>query len=84
MKILHIIKNVNEKRGLEIAKIQSKSNEVGILLIHDGVYAKLDKNLKTYACLKDVEARNISVNYELVDYNDIVKLIFEYEKVIVW
>lgn len=84
MKILHIIRNVDEKTAIELAKFQSKSNDVAVLLIQDGVYIKLDKSFNTYACLKDVEARNISVDYKLVDYSEIVKLIFEYDKAIVW
>lgn len=81
MKILHIIRNPNDATPLEIAKAQSKDNEVAILLLHDAVYAKPD--LTTYACSEDAEARGVS-GYECVDYNRIVEMLFEYDKVVSW
>ncbi len=81
MKILHIIRKPNETTSLEIAKAQSKENEVAILLLHDAVYAKPD--LTAYACAKDAEARGVK-GHECVDYDRIVEMLFEYDKVVSW
>jgi sulfur transfer complex TusBCD TusB component (DsrH family) len=81
MKILHIIRNPNEKTPLEIAKAQSKNNEVAILLLHDAVYAKPE--LPAYACAKDAEARGV-MGHECVGYDRIVEMLFEYDKVVSW
>ncbi len=81
MKILHIIRNPNETTPLEIAKEQSNDNEVAILLLHDAVYAKPD--LTAFACAKDAEARGIK-RHECVDYDRIVEMLFEYDKVVLW
>lgn len=81
MKILHIIRNPNDATPLEIAKEQSKDNEVVILLLHDAVYAKPD--LTTYACSEDAEARGVT-GHKCVDYKGIVRMLFEYDKVVSW
>lgn len=81
MKILHIIRNPNETTPLEIAKAQSKEHKVAILLLHDAVYAKPD--LTAYACAEDAEARGVT-GHELVGYDRIVEMLFEYDKVVSW
>ncbi|MCZ7381158.1 MAG: hypothetical protein O8C64_06270 [Candidatus Methanoperedens sp.] len=81
MKILHIIRNPNDVTPLEIAKAQSKDNEVAILLLHDAVYTKPD--LTTYACTADAEARGVT-GHKCVDYGRIVAMLFEYDKVVSW
>ncbi len=81
MKILHIIRNPNDVTPLEIAKAQSREHEVAILLLHDAVYAKSD--LTTYACLEDAEARGVTW-HECVEYDRIVQMLFEYDKVVSW
>ena len=81
MKILHIIRNPNDVTPLEIAKAQSKDNEVAILLMHDAVYSLPD--LPTFACKTDAEARSVT-EHDCVDYARIVQMLFEYEKVVSW
>ncbi len=81
MKILHIIRNPNDETPLEIARAQSKDHEVAILLLHDAVYAKPD--LTTYACAADAEARGVT-GHENVGYDRIVKMLFEFDKVVSW
>ncbi len=81
MKILHIIRNPNDATPIEIAKAQSKDNEVVVLLMHDAVYTSPE--LKVYACAADAEARDATV-HERVDYDRIVEMLFEYDKVVSW
>lgn len=81
MKILHIIRDPNDSTPLEIAGSQSSENEVAILLLHDAVYASPE--LQTFACAADAKARDVT-KHECVDYNGIVKMLFEYDKVVSW
>jgi sulfur relay protein TusB/DsrH len=81
MKILHIIRNPDDTTPIEIAKSQSMENEVMILLMHDAVYASLE--MKAYACRDDAEARGVT-SHESVGYDRIVKMLFEYDKVVSW
>ena len=81
MKILHIIRNPNDSTPIEIAKSQSKGHEVMILLLHDAVYARPE--FPAYACAADAMARGVTW-HECVDYSRIVRMLFEYDKVVSW
>ena len=83
MKILHIIRNPNDETPLEIARSQSKEHEVAILLLHDAVYSNPDVQFKVYACTADAGARDVA-EYEGVDYKKIIKMVFEFDKVVSW
>ncbi len=81
MKIMHIIRNPNDTIPIEIAKAQSGEHDVSLLLLHDAVY--LDPGLKAYACADDAEARGVTA-HECVGYDRIVKMLFEYDRVVSW
>ena len=84
-KILHIIKDMNDHVPIDIAKKQADSNEVGLLFIHDAVLGDLSSDFaKVYVLDADVRARNLNVEAETVDYNGMVQLLFEYDKVVSW
>lgn len=89
MKILHIFRNIKDN-AIDIALEQSKTNDIGILLMHDAVLSNFKaivlSSCKVYVLSEDVKARNISLPAEVkqVNYEDMVKLIFEYDKVISW
>ncbi len=81
MKILHILRNPNDTTPIEIAKAQSVEHDVALLLLHDAVYLK--PGLKAYAGADDAEARGVTAN-ECVGYDSIVKMLFEYDRVVSW
>lgn len=84
-KILHIIKDMNDHVSIDIAKKQADTNEVGLLFIHDAVLGDLSPDFaKVYVLDADVQARNLNVEAETVDYNGMVQLLFEYDKVVSW
>ncbi len=86
MRILHIVKTKHDTLAFSIAKEQALSNDVSILLLHDAVLIDKGKlnGLKAFACKDDVLARGIETQYQLLDYPEIVNLIFDNEKVISW
>ncbi|MCX9010835.1 MAG: hypothetical protein OIN66_06900 [Candidatus Methanoperedens sp.] len=81
MRILHIIRNPNDTTPLEIAKAQSRDNEVAVLLMHDAVY--VSPGLTTFAAAGDAEARGVT-RHEKVGYGRIVEMLFEYDRVVSW
>jgi len=82
--ILHIIKDSSDSYPFSIIEIQKKDHNVTVLLIHDAVYISEDKGVKTVACKADVLARGIHSPWELLDYEDMVELIFQCDRVICW
>ena len=82
MKTLHIIRDPQEILAIELATQQLE--EVALLLMQDGVFLRQAFPGRIYALADDSAARNLTAPYEPVDYEGAVKLIFEYDKVVVW
>ncbi len=85
MRVLHIIRNNDDqlaRRIIESIGNQDHSDQA-LLMVQDGVYMK-PGTLRAFACAEDVRARGIETNLELVEYDRIVELIFEYDKVLTW
>ncbi|RJP18029.1 MAG: hypothetical protein C4520_15200 [Candidatus Abyssobacteria bacterium SURF_5] len=85
MKVLHIIRNHDDGLALRLVEAINRLDgvEQALLMIQDGVYAD-SFGLKTYACSEDVQARGVQTDHELVDYDRIADMIFEYDRVITW
>ena len=60
--------------------------EAALLLVHDAVLHDLSRDFRgpVYVCIDDVSARQGDTDYIPVDYDGIVALVFEYDKVITW
>jgi len=84
--ILHIIKHHGDDIALDIIREQLKFGSISVLLMQDGVLDcdKLDLDITIYASKADVVARGIKTWIQLLDYDEIVDLIFNSEKVICW
>ncbi len=87
MKILHIVREPDDPCPFEYAlrQVSSGQNEVAVLLIHNGVYSKKElPDVKTIVLKDDMEARGIDTGHETTDYNRMIDLVFEYDRVITW
>ncbi|MBI5117641.1 hypothetical protein HZA56_14280 [Candidatus Poribacteria bacterium] len=85
MKVLHIIRSNDDRLAHrfidQIGRLDT--SEQTILMIQDGVYVR-PKGPKVFACAEDVLARGIETDVALVDYDRIVEMVFEADKVITW
>lgn len=85
MKLLHILRQLDDERALATARIHAREHTTSLLLIQDAVLARVaDFPGPVYACAEDVAARTRVAPYEEMDYDRIVQLIFEHDKVITW
>ncbi len=85
MKTLHILRHLDDERALATAITHAREHPTSILLLQDAVLARVaDFPGPVYASAEDVAARVNIAGYELVDYDRIVQLIFEHDKVITW
>ncbi|MDF1557890.1 MAG: DsrH/TusB family sulfur metabolism protein [ANME-2 cluster archaeon] len=84
--ILHIIKRHSDDIALDIIREQIKFESISVLLMQDGVLDcdELGLDVAIYASKPDVVARGIKTWIQLLDYDEIVDLIFNSEKVICW
>jgi sulfur relay protein TusB/DsrH len=88
MKILHVIKEKDHDLALSTAlgQREDSSNDITLLLIHDAVLTREDslEGLKVLALKDDAGARGIKPVFPLIDYQEMLKLIFDSDKVICW
>jgi sulfur relay protein TusB/DsrH len=86
MKVLHIIRSSDDPLAKRvIADIGGDVNaEQTLLLMQDGVYSNPQGAARVFACSDDVAARGVEIDVPLVEYDRIVEMIFESDKVITW
>jgi len=83
MKILHMVRGIGETYPLEIAAAQKAAgDDVKVLLLQDAVLS-CKGDAATFCCKDDAEARGVGCGNQ-VDYNGIVKMIFESDIVNNW
>ncbi len=86
MKVLHIIRSNDDPLARRIIEDMGGDNgaEQTLLLMQDGVYANPQGAASVFACSDDVTARGVETDVPLVEYDRIVEMIFESDKVITW
>jgi sulfur relay protein TusB/DsrH len=85
VKVLHILRSNDDHLARRMAEDMARLDgvEQALLLLQDGVYAS-PAGIPAFACGEDVRARGITTDLELIDYQRIVEMIFEYDRVITW
>lgn len=83
-RVLNILRRPDDEEAVAVARHQAAPGEVSILYIHDAVYRPGEPDLPTFASRPDVEARGVASQCRLVDDEEIVRLIFEHDRVICW
>jgi sulfur transfer complex TusBCD TusB component (DsrH family) len=83
-RILAILRRKDDQEALALAQLQARYGQVSLLYLHDAVYREPDPELPTFASRLDVEARGIKSSCRLVSDEEIVRLIFDHDKVICW
>lgn len=84
MKLLHLIRTINDDTAARVIAAQKDEHEVAVILLHDAVLSPPQWGVTMYASAADVQARGITTDLPLVDYEKIVQMTFEYDKVTVW
>ena len=88
--ILHIINNANDSQAIEIISKQAKDNSYGVTAIftQDTVSVPYIPDVRICALSEDAGDKNtqsdIKSGIELINYEDMLKLIFSVESVTVW
>lgn len=83
MKILHMIRKKGDSFPLNIAEAQKKAgDDVKVVLLQDAVLSCVCEP-SSYCCKEDAEARGVGCGNQ-VDYNQIVKMVFDADSVVNW
>lgn len=91
-KILHILKEPQTPIAMEMIRQEAKKpdHEVMILLIQEAVKKALPMNdtLKTYILKEDLEDRGLTsppnTQYTCINYQGMLDLIYQADKVVTW
>jgi len=91
-KILHILKEPHSPLALEMIKEETKNpqQEILILLIQEAVRKTVAQNnsLKIFILKEDLEERGLTAppdsNYTCINYQGMVDLIYQVDKVVTW
>ncbi|MGE5619183.1 MAG: DsrH/TusB family sulfur relay protein [Sphingomonadaceae bacterium] len=85
MRALHILRSMEDERALATALSHAADHPTSLLLLQDAVLARVDGFPgPVYASAEDVAARGKGGTFREVDYEAIVNLIFEHDRVITW
>jgi sulfur relay protein TusB/DsrH len=85
-KILHVIKNTNDRYAYEtcLRQNEEKGAAISVLLLHDAVFTPPEGVESLYACRDDAEARGTKNAGRLVTYEEIVEMLLRADTVICW
>lgn len=85
MKVLHIVRAIDDQRALATAHAHAQQHPTTLVLLQDAVLTRLPTFPgPVFACAEDVMARSKVGNYLEIDYDRIIQLIFEADRVITW
>lgn len=85
MKFLHLVRNLGEERPYSIMRQQQeRGEEITLVLLGDAVLGKVPLQGSIFSCRADVEARGGKTAYPTLDYDEIVRMIFQSDKVVSW
>ncbi|GEM_PF-1507513 len=83
--ILHVVRHLDDAEALAVARAQQTAgHQVTLLLLQDAVLDRPDFAGPILACAEDNQARGSRSPYPAVSYEDIVRLVFEHQRVISW
>ncbi len=84
MKILHMIREIEDRRALDTARAHSAEHQVTLVLLQDAVLGRFPWDGEIYACREDVEARGVKAEAKEVEYQELIRMIFGHDRVIMW
>ena len=88
--ILHIVKNRDDKQAIEIISTQARDIAYGVaaVFVQDAVSSPPVDGARSCALAKDVKTLDntsrMNSGVELINYDDLLNLIFSVESITVW
>lgn len=84
MKILHLVKQINDRCAQAAIEAQQGENQISCVLIQDATLSVPKLDVPLYALKEDVQARGATVNIPLIDFDQLVDMLFEHDAVTCW
>lgn len=84
MKILHMVREIDDKRAFETARAHAAEHEVTLVLLQDAVLSRFPWDGEVYASREDLEARGLKTGAKELEYGELIGMIFGHDRVIMW
>ncbi|MBI2866607.1 MAG: hypothetical protein HYX99_04540 [Chloroflexi bacterium] len=82
---LHLVRRIGDGEALALAREQQAAgHKVALLLLQDAVLGRPDFSGTILSCAEDDRARGGRSPYPCLSYEEIVRLLFEHQRVISW
>ena len=81
---LHIIRTPDDAKALECITAQANDSTLSLLLMQEGIHTKPPSGLKTYILNDDMDKADTQADIHPISYDEMVKLLFAHESVVVW
>jgi hypothetical protein len=81
---LHIIRKLDDAKALECIKAQANDGTISLLLMQEGIHTKPPSGVKTYLLTDTQDNADIQPDMHPTYYDEMVKLLFEHDTVVVW
>lgn len=88
--ILHIVKKCDDKQAIEIIRTQARDNAYGVavVFVQDAVSTPPVDGARSCALAQEAKildnSNKANPDVELINYDDLLKLIFSVESITVW
>ncbi len=88
--ILHIVKKHDDKQAVEIISTQARDNAYGVavVFVQDAVSSPPVVGARSCALAQEAKildnSNKVNPDVELINYDDLLKLIFSVESITVW
>lgn len=84
MSILHLVRDPDDQRAFATIEAQAAATDVTVIYLQDAVYRDPVPGVRTLACARDWQARQPKTTCEQIDYDEIIELIAQHDRVITW
>ncbi len=84
MKILHLVKKANDSFPFWIMENQCQQNQVTCVLIQDACLTTRPIKVPCYLLKEDAEARGITTTLPVIDFKQLINMIFDHDRLNCW
>jgi sulfur transfer complex TusBCD TusB component (DsrH family) len=84
VRVLHLIRDPDERFGLEMARRQAATDAVVVVLLQEGVRLAAPPAVPTVALSEDVRARAEPAGWQLIDAPHLIRLLETHDRVFIW
>jgi sulfur transfer complex TusBCD TusB component (DsrH family) len=84
MKILHLVRKAGDPFPFGIMENQSQESQVTCVLIQDACLITPPIKVPCYLLKEDAQARGVTTSLPLIDFKQLIDMIFDHDRLTCW